>query len=215
MAYLTWTDTDTGAICWLHAREDPATLHALLAHALGTLDTCSMIEAVIGASSGTLGPVGLPRTRRAATHTALVRAGFTGRHQGSYLHRSLPAEPPAAPAKLVADVFPYDFPPGHRLVLREAGEPVAETLVSLGGDHTAVIRWIETVPTHRQRNLARGLLRQALALLAEHGAHQVAATVDHPVHATWHSHSALRLFHSCGFTKVDALWTYEHRRPPC
>jgi Acetyltransferase (GNAT) family len=215
VAYLAWIDADIGAICWLHAREDPATLHALLAHTLGALTSCKLVEAVIGSPSGTPGPTGLPRARRTATHTALVQVGFTGRHQGSYLHRTLPAEPPVVPVKkLVADIFPYDSPPGHRLVLREAGEPVAEALVSLGSDHTAVIRWIETVPTHQRRNLACELLGQALALLTEHGAHHVIATVDHPAPATWRSHPVLRLFHSCGFTQVDTLWFYEHRHFP-
>jgi GNAT superfamily N-acetyltransferase len=210
IAYLSWADVHTGVICWVHAHEDPAALRALIGHALGALAHCPQIEAFVGAPPGPLGPGGLPRTHRGATHDALLQSGFTGHHQGCYLHCALPAEPP--PAKLVADVFPCNFPPGHRLIIRESAEPVAEAVVSPGPDRTATVYWIETLLTHRRRGLGRKLLSQALALLAEQGATEVVLVVDDPPHPTPDNQAARRLFESFGFTLVDQLWTYQHRR---
>ncbi|WP_189317813.1 GNAT family N-acetyltransferase [Streptomyces brasiliensis] len=211
IAYLSWTDVRSGLICWVHAYEDPSALRALLSHALAALADCTQIEAFVGAPPGSLGPGGLPCTRRGATHDALVHTGFTGRYQGCYLHLVLPAEPP--PAKLVADVFPCDYPPGHRLIIREAAEPVAEAVVSVGPGHTATVYWIETLPARRRRGLGRKLLSQALALLAEQGATKVALVLDDAQQPASESQAATRLFHSFGFTHVDQLWTYQHRRP--
>ncbi|WBO66509.1 GNAT family N-acetyltransferase [Streptomyces camelliae] len=211
LACLSWTDAPAGQICWVHAYEDPTALRALIGHALRVLAHCPRIEAFVGAPPGPLGPGGLPRTRRRATHNALVQTDFTGRCQGRYLHRALPAEP--LPAKLVADVFPCDFPPGHRLLLREDTEPVAEAVVGTGPDRTATLYWIETTPTRRRRGLGRRLLGQALALLAEQGATEVALVLDDAQPPTCESQAAIRLFRSFGFTLVDELWTYQHRRP--
>ncbi|MGC9542512.1 hypothetical protein [Streptomyces sp. UG1] len=108
IAYLAWTDVHTGLVCRVHAREDPPALRALLGHALAALKDCRQVDAFVDAPPGPLGPGGLPRTRRRATHDALLQSGFTGRRQGCYLHCALPAEPP--PAKLVADVLPCEFP---------------------------------------------------------------------------------------------------------
>jgi GNAT superfamily N-acetyltransferase len=211
VAYLSWADMHTGDICWVHAYEDPAALRALISHAHAALAHCPQIEAFVGAPPGPLGPGGLPRTRRAATHDALVQTGFTGRRQGCYLHRRLHVEPP--PAKLVADVFPCSFPSGHRLILREAAEPVAEALVSVGPERGGTIYWIETVPTRRRCGLGRKLLDQSLALLAERGATEVALVLDDAEQSTPESQAAPGLFRSFGFTLVDQLWTYQHRRP--
>lgn len=211
IAYLSWTDVHAGLICWLHAHEEPLALRALLGHALAALADCGRIDAFVGAPPGPLGPGGLPRTRRRATHDALLQSGFTGSRQGRYLHCTLPAEPP--PAKLVADVLPCEFPPGHRLIIREAAEPVAEAVVSVEPDHTATVYWVETLPARRHRGLGRKLLSQALALLAEHGATEAALVVEDNPQPTPDSQAAARLFASFGFTLVDELWTYQRRRP--
>ncbi|MCW2874279.1 GNAT family N-acetyltransferase [Actinacidiphila oryziradicis] len=211
IVFLAWPDVPVGLICWLHAREDPAALRALLTHAVAELAGCPLVEAFVGAPPDTLGPGGLSRTRRAATHHALLETGFTGRRQGYYLHRPLPVE--GLPAKVVADVFPCEFPPGYRLIIREADEPVAETLVSVGPDHTATVRWIETLCTQRRHGLAQQLLSQALALLAEHGATEVALVVEDLPETVPDSRAAPRLFSSFGFAFIDQLWTYEQRRP--
>ncbi|MGW2896750.1 GNAT family N-acetyltransferase [Streptomyces sp. NPDC001212] len=211
IAYLSWTDVRTGLICWVHAHEDPPALHALIGHALAALTDCTWIEAFVTAPPGPLGPGGLPCTRRGATHDTLMQTGFTGRCQGCYLHCVLPAEPP--PAKLVADVFPCDYPPGHRLIIREAAEPVAEAVVSVEPDRTATVYWIETLPTRRHRGLGHKLLSQALALLAEQGATEVALVLDDAQQSASESRAATRLFRSFGFTLVDQLWTYQHPRP--
>lgn len=211
IAHLSWADVHTGLICWLYAREKPSALRALIEHAFAALAHCPVIEAFVGGPPGPLGPGGLPRAHRSATHDVLLRSGFTGRRQGRYLHCALPAELPLA--KLVADVVPCDFPPGQRLIVREAGEPVAEAVVSLGPDRTATVYWIETRPTHRHRGLGHELLGQALALLAEQGATEVALVVDDPPHPGQDSQAAPRLFGSFGFTLVDQLWTYQCRHP--
>ncbi|OLZ73692.1 hypothetical protein AV521_04865 [Streptomyces sp. IMTB 2501] len=211
IAYLSWADSGPGLIYWVHAYEHPPTLRTLIGHALRALGHCPRIEAFVGAPPGPQGPGGLPRTRRGATHNALVETGFTGHCQGRYLHRRLPAEHP--PAKPVADVFPCDFPPGHRLILREATEPVAEAVVGMGPERTATLYWIETTPVRRRRGLGRRLLGQALALLAEQGATEVALVLDDARPPMCESQAATRLFRSFGFTLVDELWTYEHRRP--
>jgi GNAT superfamily N-acetyltransferase len=211
IVFLSWPDVPVGLICWLHAREDPATLRALLTHAVAELTGCPLVEAFVGAPPDTLGPGGLPRTRRAATHDALVETGFTGRRQGCYLNRPLPVEGP--PTKLTADIVPCDFPPGWRLIIREGAQPVAETLVSVGPDHTATVCWIETLPMQRRRGLAQQLLSQALALLAEQGATEVALVVDDLPETLPGSQAAPQLFDSFGFAFIDQLWTYQQRRP--
>jgi GNAT superfamily N-acetyltransferase len=211
IVFLSWPDVQVGLICWLHAREDPAALRALLTHAVAELAGCPLVEAFVGAPPDTLGPGGLSLTRRAATHDALSETGFTGRRQGCYLHRPLPVE--GLPAKLVADVFPCEFPPGYRLIIREAAEPVAETLVSVGPDHTATVWWIETLTAQRRHGLAQQLLSQALALLAEQGATEVALVVDDLPEAAPDRQAAPQLFDSFGFTFIDQLWTYEQRCP--
>ncbi|MQY39648.1 hypothetical protein SRB17_76750 [Streptomyces sp. RB17] len=211
IAYLSWADVHTGHLCWVHAYEDPPTLRALIGHALGALAGCPRIEAFVGGPPSLLGPGGLPRSRRAATHDALLQTGFTGRRQGCYLHRALSTEPP--PAKLVADVFPSEFPPGHRLMIREDAEPVAEAVVSVGPDRTGTLYWIETTPTCRCRGLGRALLDQALSLLAEQGATEVALVLDGAQASPCEEQAAYRLFRSFGFTLVDELWTYQHRHP--
>ncbi|WP_155059493.1 GNAT family N-acetyltransferase [Streptomyces blattellae] len=209
IAYRSFAGVRTGAICWLHAREDPPALRALVDHALAELAPCPQIEAFVSAPPGPLGPGGLPRTRRGTTHRVLLQTGFTGRRQGRYLRCALPAE--SAPAKLVADVFPCDVPPGHRLIIREAAEPVAEALAGVGPDRTATVYWIETQPAHRRRGLGRKVLGQALALLAEQGADEVSLVIDDIQNRE--GEPALRLFASFGFTFVDQLWTYQRRRP--
>ncbi|WP_431967298.1 GNAT family N-acetyltransferase [Actinacidiphila sp. bgisy160] len=211
IVFLAWPDVQVGLICWLHAREDPVVLRALLTHAVAELAGCPLVEAFVGAPPDALGPGGLPRTRRAATHDALLGTGFTGRRRGCYLHRPLPVE--TLPAKLVADVFPCEFPPGYRLIIREADEPVAETLVSVGPDHTATVWWIETLPEQRRHGLAQQLLSQALALLAEQGATEVALVVDDLPETVPGHQAAPRLFESFGFAFIDQLWTYARRRP--
>lgn len=211
IAYRSWTEVHTGVICWVYAREDPPALGALIGHALAALAHCPRIEAFVAAPPGPLGPGGLPRAHRAATHEALLHSGFTGRRQGRYLHRALSAELP--PAKRVADIVPCDFPPGQRLIVRQGAEPVAEAVVSVGPDRTATLYWIETLPTHRHRGLGHELLGQALALLAEQGATEVALVVDDPQHPDDESQAAPRLFESLGFTLVDQLWSYRCRHP--
>ncbi|MGC9542511.1 GNAT family N-acetyltransferase [Streptomyces sp. UG1] len=106
---------------------------------------------------------------------------------------------------------PLRVPPGHRLIIREAAEPVAEAVVSVEPDRTATLYWIETLPARRRCGLGRKLLSQALALLAEQGATEVALVVDDAPHSTPDSQAAARLFASFGFTLVDELWTYQYR----
>ncbi|UUU36183.1 GNAT family N-acetyltransferase [Streptomyces sp. CA-210063] len=211
IAYLSWADVHTGVICWVHAHEKPSALRALIEHALASLAHCSLIEAFVGGPPGPLGPGGLPRAHRGATHDVLLHSGFTGRCQGRYLYCALSPELP--PAEPVADVVPCGFPQGQRLIVREAAEPVAEAVISLGPDRTATVYWIETLPTHRRRGLGHELLGQALSLLAERGATEVALVVDDPAHAGQDSQAAPRLFDSFGFTLVDQLWTYQCRHP--
>ncbi|MFC9930582.1 GNAT family N-acetyltransferase [Streptomyces sp. NPDC127190] len=208
IGYVAWTDARTGVICWAYGREDPPVLSALLGHARAELANCPRIDAFVAAPPGPLGPGGLPRTRRAATHDALLAAGFTGRCQSAYMHCTLPAVP--SPVTPVADVLPCEVPPGHRLIVHDGAEPVAEAVVGTGPGRTATVYWIETRPTHRCRGLGRGLLGQALALLAEQGACEAALVID----GTPEREAAARLFASFGFTLVDRLWTYQLRQPP-
>ncbi|GAA2664396.1 GNAT family N-acetyltransferase [Streptomyces vastus] len=207
IAFLSWQDLRSGLIHLLHAREDTPALHDLVAHALTALGECPRIEAFTAASPGTLGPGGLPRAHRAATHDVLVGLGFTGRLRGHYLLRQL--EPGPSPTKLVADVYPCEYPPGHRLVLHKAAEPIAEIVVSTARDRTAALYWIETAPEYRHRGLAGKLLDQALALLTEEGATHVVAAVGTTWRATGTTGTAPRLFHEAGFEVVDQLWEYD------
>lgn len=209
IAFLSWQDLRSGLIHLLHAREDIPALQDLVAHALTALGSCPRIEAFSAASPGTLGPGGLPRAHRAATHDVLVGRGFTGRLRGHYLLRTLRPEP--SPTKLVADVYPCEYPPGHRLVFHKAAEPIAEIVVSTARDRTAAVYWIETEPEYRHRGLAGKLLDQALALLTEEGATHVVAAVGTTWRATGTTGTAPRLFHEAGFELVDQLWEYDRQ----
>ena len=217
IAFLSWQDLRSGLIHLLHAHEDVQALHGLVAHALTALGECPRIEAFTAASPGTLGPGGLPRAHRAATHDVLVGLGFTGRLRGHYLLRRLGT---GHPTKLVADVYPCEYPPGHRLVLHKAAEPIAEIVVSTARDRTATVYWIETAPEYRHRGLAGKLLDQAMALLTEEGATHVVAAVGTTRRATGTTGTAPRLFHEAGFEVVDQLWEYDRwgdaapRSPP-
>jgi ribosomal protein S18 acetylase RimI-like enzyme len=73
--------------------------------------------------------------------------------------------------------------------------------------------WIETLTAQRRHGLAQQLLSQALALLAEQGATEVALVVDDLPEAAPDRQAAPQLFDSFGFTFIDQLWTYEQRCP--
>lgn len=126
---------------------------------------------------------------------------------------------PGHPTKLVADVYPCEYPPGHRLVLHKAAEPIAEIVVSTARDRTATVYWIETAPEYRHRGLVGKLLDQALALLTEEGATHVVAAVGTTWRATGttgtapasSTRPASKWSTSCGSTTAGAR---PHRRRP-
>ncbi|KWX05866.1 hypothetical protein TH66_00585 [Carbonactinospora thermoautotrophica] len=206
-----------GLILWLHGREDPAMVAALVGHALAELGRRPVVYAFEFASALTLGLEGLPVRHRPATHRALVEAGFAGRDLWRYMRRDLAGIDSAQVEGQdpVATVTPCEDPVGWRLEVRDPqGALAGEATVGEPVDGIGVLWWIEVAPPHRGRGIGRALLRQALAHLAGHGAREVILYVDddEPPGGERDRTAANALYDAMGFTEVDRLHSYTRRR---
>lgn len=185
-------------LLWLHGRERPEVVAALLAAAVE--GASSAVRAFTAPTPVQPVPAGLPVRHRSVTHAELLASGFLGHHRWLVLEGA----PPSA-ATRIADV--RALAPGGlwQLSVTAADQPVAEMRVQLNRDGIGEVQWIAVAAGCRGRGLGRRLLAQGLRLLGDAGARTVFLAVDADS-AT--REPALRLYRSAGFRLVDHLWSY-------
>jgi GNAT superfamily N-acetyltransferase len=205
----------SGWLLWLHAREDRATVEALLDHVLGDLTGSSHLYAFWIATALSLGMEALPVERRQMTHEVLLSRGLVGRDSWRYLVLSLDRAPTERASEESASVTPISNPgeaPAWRLTISDGEAPVAAAEVAVGPYGCGVLWWIDVEPSQRGRGIGGRLLGQALRFLRQRGARTVAAFVDHDDPRERDPRPVLRLLGSAGFDEVDRLWSYESPR---
>jgi ribosomal protein S18 acetylase RimI-like enzyme len=105
-----------GLVLWLHGREQPAVVEALLDHADRHLPDALSVEAFEFASALTVGLEGLPKRHRPVTRQALLTRGFVEADLWRYMRRDLPAAD--LPRVHETCVLPAAERPGWRVVVR-------------------------------------------------------------------------------------------------
>jgi GNAT superfamily N-acetyltransferase len=205
----------SGWLLWLHAREDRATVEALLDHVLGDLTGSSHLYAFWIATALSLGLEALPVERRQMTHEVLLSRGLVGRDSWRYLVLSLDRAQTERVGEETASVTPISNPgeaPAWRLTISDGEEPVAAAEIAVGPYGCGVLWWIDVEPSQRGRGIGGRLLGQALRFLRQRGARTVAAFVDHDDPRERDPRPVLRLLGAAGFDEVDRLWSYESPR---
>jgi ribosomal protein S18 acetylase RimI-like enzyme len=195
-------------LLWLHAREDPPVVEALLGSFLQGVRPADAVYAFWFSTELCVGLDGLPRHARPTTHDALVAAGFTGTDRFAYLRAHEPSPPPAAPFRRRGHGGDFHIEIGPE------DAPVAAAEVSLPAPGVGTVWWLEVEKAHRRRGTGRQLLRAARSLLAEAGATETILLVDHDDPAERDRRPALALYRSEGFSVVDHLWSYRRGEGP-
>lgn len=191
----------TGVLLWLHAREQPAPVAALIEHATAQHD--GPWQAFDFATALTLGVEALPVAHRPVTAAALTARGFLGRDLWRYLHRWLTDLPPRPALELTVTPARLD---GWALSTSD-GAGTVEVTAPVGG--TAMIGWLGVDPTARGRGLGAALLHAALHHLAGHGASDVVLYVDDDEPGGERDRTAANhLYDRTGFTQIDRLHSY-------
>jgi ribosomal protein S18 acetylase RimI-like enzyme len=213
VSYARRQDTDSAVILWLHGREDPTTVNALVRHARARLTGVETLDAFEFASALAVGLEGLPVRHRPATRAALAAHGFLESNLWRYMHRDLPA--PELPLATHAQVSPDPNNPGWLIQLRQPdradGPQLGEAQVSIPAPGLGVLWWISIDPAHRGQYLGRQLLGSALDALHRQGAHEVILFVDDdaPPHDPERGRGAANaLYDKAGFVEVDRLCSY-------
>lgn len=217
VSYATRPRDNAGLILWLHAREEPAVIDALIDHALAEMGSRARHDSFDFASALSLGLEGLPVGHRAATHAALVARGFTGRNLWRYMRSEVTTtgSPDVHKPDQKATVLRCDDPVGWRLEIRTSeGALAAEATVGEPARGIGVLWWIGVEPQHRGRGLSRPLLDQAITVLAQHGAREIILFVDddEPPGGDRDRTAANHLYDSAGFVEVDRLYSYQCQR---
>lgn len=191
----------TAVLLWLHAREHPGTVAALLDHALA--GQRGRWEAFEFATALTLGVEALPVAHRPVTAVALEERGFTGRDLWRYMHRPLTDLPPRPDLALQVRPGRLD---GWELATPDGAGQV-EFTGPVGG--TAMIGWLGVEDAARGRGLGAGLLAAGLWHLAEHGASDAVLCVDDDQPGSDRDRQAAnRLYDRIGFRQIDRLHSY-------
>ena len=213
VSYARRQDTDSAVILWLHGREDPTTVNALVRHARARLTGVGTLDAFEFASALAVGLEGLPVRHRPATRAALSADGFVESDLWRYMRRDLPA--PELPLATHAQVSPDPTNPGWLIQLRQPdradGPQLGEAQVSIPAPGLGVLWWISIDPAHRGQHLGRQLLGAALDTLHRQGAHEVILFVDDdaPPHDPERGRGAANaLYDKAGFVEVDRLCSY-------
>ncbi|MDF3290122.1 GNAT family N-acetyltransferase [Streptomyces silvisoli] len=208
VSYSVRPSDNAGFVLWMHGREEPQVLAALVERALTRLGQRT-VYAFEFASALTLGLEGLPAGHRPATYRALEAAGFRGRDLWRYMHAQLPLTGlPHVPHYEAIDV---EEPPGKRLVVRDGGELLAEATVGGPVDGIGVLWWISTVPGARRRGLGSALLGSSMDLLEGLGAREVILFVDDDASADDPERSraaANRMYDRAGLVEIDRLFSF-------
>ncbi|GDY33991.1 hypothetical protein GTS_56240 [Gandjariella thermophila] len=206
-----------GVILWLHGREEPVVVDALLDHAMGRLGDTASVTAFEFAGALAVGLEGLPVRHRPATRRALLARGFVEADLWRYMRRELPAtDLPRDQRTQAAHVEADPENPGWRVEVRDAdGTLLGDAQVSVAAPGVGVLWWIGVEPPHRGKGLAWPLLGSALEVLHEHGAQEVILFVDDdapPDDPERGRGAANALYDRAGFTEIDRLCSY--RRTP-
>ncbi|MEV7427730.1 GNAT family N-acetyltransferase [Streptomyces sp. NPDC091212] len=212
VSYAVRRSDDTGFILWLHGREDPAVVGALIGHALAALGQKRTVSAFEFASALSLGLEGMPAGHRPATRRALEAAGFSGRNLWRYMHAGLPLA--GLPHAAHYEVRDCEDPPGKSLEVREEGALLAEATIGRPVAGIGVLWWISVDPTARGRGLGPALLGSGLDLLQGLGAREVILFVDDDAPADDPERSraaANRMYDRAGLTEVDRLFSFSRR----
>ncbi|SCL26954.1 Acetyltransferase (GNAT) family protein [Micromonospora inyonensis] len=210
IAYARRPRDGAGVILWLHAREVPAVVRALLDHALVELAGCPTVEAFTFATALGLGLEALPVRHRPATHSALTDLGFAGSDLWRYMCRDLPA------AGLPTCAYRTRRDEDRRVLeVERDGKVIAEATIGDPVDGVGVLWWIGVEPVARGDGLGLRMLGAALAELAASGAQQVILYVDDdaPDDDPERSRAAANaMYERAGFAEVDRLWSYQLTR---
>lgn len=195
-------------VSWLHGREEPGVVSALLDHAMGRLDGCDVIEAFTGGGVGSV-VAGLPEVR-STTREALVTRGFAAMPAGRYLYRSMPLAPPPLPEQPRIQVTARA---GHRklTIPGPAGGLLAEATVSVLAPEHGVLRWIEVDSGHRGAGLGTQLLNACLRYLHRLGVRHVTSLLDDHNLTADDGHGRIgahMIFTRAGFVTGAQLATY-------
>jgi ribosomal protein S18 acetylase RimI-like enzyme len=195
-------------LLWLHAREDPPAVDALLGSFLRGVRPADAVYAFWFATELCVGLDGLPRQARPTTHDALLAAGFTGADRFAYLRADEPSPPPEASFRRRGHGGDFHIEIGPE------DAPVGAAEVSLPAPGVGTVWWLEVEKAHRRQGNGRQLLRAARSLLAEAGATETILLVDHDDPAERDRRPALALYRSEGFSVVDHLWSYRRGEGP-
>ncbi|MFD8965288.1 GNAT family N-acetyltransferase [Streptomyces sp. NPDC059568] len=212
VSYAVRPTDDVGFILWLHGRENPDIVSALIAHALAALGPRRTISAFEFASALSLGLEGLPSRHRPVTHKALTAAGFEGRDLWRYMHAGLPLT--GLPHAVNCQVTDCEDPPGKRLEIRDSGTLAAEATIGRPVDGIGVLWWISVAPTARRRGLGQALLKSSFDLLHDLGAREVILFVDDDAPADHPERSraaANRMYDRAGLVEIDRLFSFTRR----
>jgi ribosomal protein S18 acetylase RimI-like enzyme len=197
----------SGCILWLHARENPTAVDALLTTVEHVLQSCPRIYAFWFATPLTLGLEGLAVSYRPVTHQALLSRGFVGHDDWLYM-----AGPVMPHAEQIANVETQEQ--GWLLSLQEQGERIAEADIGLEKDHVGHLRWLWVHENRRGHGLGTKLFLQARAHLYDAGARSMVLYVDHDDPVERDRSIAIHLYQRHGFTIIDHLWSYWRGIPP-
>jgi ribosomal protein S18 acetylase RimI-like enzyme len=203
-----------GVVLWLHGREDPAVVEALVSHAIGRLTSTVSLAAFEFASALTVGLEGLPVRHRPVTRRVLLAHSFEEADLWRYMLRGLPAA--ALPGARESHVLTDLEQPGWRIEVRSPdGARLGDAQVSLAFPDLGVLWWIGIEPVHRGRGLGWSLLGSALDVLYQHGAREVLLFVDDDAPGDDPERgraAANALYDRAGFTEIDRLCSYSRAR---
>lgn len=209
ISYATRARDDAGLILWLHGREDPGVVAALIDHALAEMADRRVVDAFDFATPLGLGLEALPVRHRPVTAAALAERGFAGRDLWRYMHRHLPA--PELP-HLPAYATDASDPDKWQLTARDGDQVLAGATVGAPAGGIGVLWWISVTEAAQGSGLGRALLGSALDLLAGLGAREVILYVDDDEPGGERDRTAAnRLYESAGFVEVDRLHSFQRR----
>lgn len=210
VSYATRIEDGAGLILWLHGREQPGVVTALIDHALTALGDRQVVNAFDFATALGLGLEALPVGHRPVTAAALPERGFTSRDLWRYMHRKLPA---ADLPHLDGYTVKADELGKRTLTVGNGDQVLAEATIGDPVDGVGVLWWISVAEAARGGGIGRALLGSALDLLTGLGAREVILYVDDDAPGGERDRTAAnRLYDAAGFVEVDRLHSFQLRR---
>lgn len=194
----------TRYLIWLHGREDPDVVRALLNDLLPSVE--GNVFALWFATDLTVGFEGLPVSTRPVTHDALVSAGLEGESAWLYLHSADPGAPPDPASPCTVGISEGDRKCAY---VAEVGGVKAATAEASIDDGVGVLWWIEVRPAWRRKGVGRALLRTLRHDLWRRGASEMVLYVDHDDPVERDRGPALALYRAEGFSVVERPLIYK------